>query len=98
MLHFVQQFPIGFCQYPLSLPRETVVTDSASKEIQTGVTGLRRGNEAAIMNSLIHTLFSASFLFAGIITLGVGVLLFCCVGCTRCPGKEEDDLFRHHSA
>ncbi len=51
-----------------------------------------------MMHSLIHTLFSASFLLAGVITLGVGVLLFCCVGCTRCPGKEQDDLFRHRSA
>ncbi len=49
------------------------------------------------MRTLIHMLSSESLLLAGIITLAVGVLLFCCVGCTRCPGKEEDDLFRHRS-
>lgn len=75
---------------------ETADAGIASKDIWTF--DFHGFQEVEMMHSLIHTLFSAGFLLAGVITLGVGVLLFCCVGCTRCPGKEQDDLFRHRSA
>ena len=105
----LQQFSNGFLLNFALRAQRTADTISASKKIRTGAAGPEPGDritrsavakevKAANMHSLIHTLFSASFLFAALITLGVGVLLFCCVGCTRCPGKEEDDLFRHRSA
>jgi hypothetical protein len=50
------------------------------------------------MQSLAHTLFSFGTVLAVIITVGVGILLFCCLSCSSCPCKEKDDIFRHKSA
>ncbi len=50
------------------------------------------------MNSLAHSLFSIGTLFAVLITVGVGVLLFCCISCSNCGCKEKDELFRRKSA
>jgi hypothetical protein len=27
----------------------------------------------------------------------VAVLLVCCLECTDCPGRDKDDIFRHHT-
>ncbi len=29
-----------------------------------------------------------------LVTIGVAVLLVCCLGCAKCPCCEKDDLFR----
>ena len=50
------------------------------------------------MHTLTHALFSIQTVFAVLITVGVAVLLFCCLGCSGCPCKEKDDIFRHRSA
>jgi len=50
------------------------------------------------MHSLAHSLFSIGTLLAVLITVGVGVLLFCCLSCSSCGCKEKDDLFRRKSA
>jgi len=50
------------------------------------------------MNSLAHSLFSIGTLLAVLITVGVAVLLICCLSCSSCPCKEKDDIFRRKSA
>ena len=50
------------------------------------------------MHSLTHSLFSFGTLLAVLITVGVGVLLFCCLTCSTCGCKEKDELFRRKSA
>jgi hypothetical protein len=30
------------------------------------------------------------------VTVGVGLLLVCCIECTKCSRREKDDLFHHH--
>jgi hypothetical protein len=35
-------------------------------------------------------------LLALVVTAGVAVLLVCCLGCAKCPGREKDDIFTHH--
>jgi hypothetical protein len=41
---------------------------------------------------------SIGTVLAVVITLGAGVLLYCCLSCSSCGCKEEDDLFRKKSA
>ena len=50
------------------------------------------------MHSLAHSLFSFGTLLAVLITVGVGVLIFCCLSCSNCGCKEKDELFRRKSA
>ena len=33
---------------------------------------------------------------AVLVTVGVAVLLVCCLECTKCGCREKDDLFRRH--
>jgi hypothetical protein len=33
---------------------------------------------------------------AVLVTVGVAVLLVCCLECTKCDRREKDDLFNHH--
>ena len=50
------------------------------------------------MHSLAHSLFSFGTVLAVLITVGVGILLFCCLTCSNCGCKEKDELFRRKSA
>jgi hypothetical protein len=50
------------------------------------------------MHLLAHSLFSVGTLLAVLITVGVAVLLFCCLSCSNCGCKEKDELFRRKSA
>ncbi len=45
-----------------------------------------------------HTLLSFGTLLAVLITVGVGVLVFCCLSCTNCSCKDKDEFFRRKSA
>ncbi len=45
------------------------------------------------MNTLLHWIVSSGSLLALVVTLGVAVLLVCCLGCAKCPNREKDDLF-----
>ncbi len=33
---------------------------------------------------------------AVLVTVGVAVLLICCLECTNCSSREKDDLFQRH--
>jgi len=49
------------------------------------------------MRSLLHWFLSNANLLAIIVTIGVAVLLVCCLECTKCPGCEKDDeMFKRH--
>jgi hypothetical protein len=31
------------------------------------------------------------------VTVGIALLLVCCVECTHCQKREDDDIFRHRN-
>jgi len=46
------------------------------------------------MQNMIHWFMTSGSLLAVLVTAGVAVLLVCCLGCSECPCREKDDLFR----
>jgi len=48
------------------------------------------------MHSLFHWFAVNTNAFAIIVTIGVAVLLVCCLECSNCPSRDKDDLFRRH--
>lgn len=48
------------------------------------------------MNTLIQWFATNADVIALLATIGVAVLLVCCVGCTNCSNRDKDDLFKHH--
>jgi hypothetical protein len=58
--------------------------------------GIESGRQK--MESFLHWISTNSTLLAILVTVGVAVLLVCCMGCSNCPAREKDDLFRRHDA
>ena len=48
------------------------------------------------MNSLVHWFGINASVLAVLVTLGVAVLVVCCLECSNCSCREKDDLFRRH--
>ena len=49
------------------------------------------------MFSLFHGMIVTSGdILAALVTVGVAILLICCLECTECPRRDKDDIFRHH--
>jgi len=48
------------------------------------------------MHHLIHWFATNAGILAILVTVGVAVLLVCCLGCSNCPSRDKDDLFRRH--
>jgi hypothetical protein len=48
------------------------------------------------MHHLIHWFSTSGTILAILVTAGVAVLLVCCLGCSNCPSREKDALFRRH--
>jgi hypothetical protein len=48
------------------------------------------------MHHLIHWFAMNGGLLAVLITVSVAVLLVCCLGCSNCPHRDKDQLFRRH--
>jgi len=48
------------------------------------------------LHDLIHWFTSSASILATIVTVGVAVLLFCCLGCSNCSHREKDDIFSRH--
>ncbi|HUD14617.1 MAG TPA: hypothetical protein VMQ56_13270 [Terracidiphilus sp.] len=48
------------------------------------------------MHHLIHWFTANGSILAVLVTVGVAVLLVCCLGCSNCPSRDKDDLFRRH--
>jgi hypothetical protein len=47
------------------------------------------------MHTLAHWLVSNGNALSVLVTVAVAVLLVSCLGCTNCPKRDDDDLFRH---
>ena len=45
------------------------------------------------MSSLMHWLEINASVLAVLVTVGVAVLLICCLECSNCSGSDKDDLF-----
>jgi hypothetical protein len=45
---------------------------------------------------LTHWFASNASVLAVIITVGVALLLGCCLVCSNCSCREKDEIFKHH--
>lgn len=50
----------------------------------------------SLMTGFVNWLEVNANILAVLVTVGVAVLLICCLECSNCAGKEKDDLFKHH--
>jgi hypothetical protein len=48
------------------------------------------------MNTVIHWFIANASVLAVLATVGVAVLLVCCLGCSNCPSRDKDDIFSRH--
>jgi hypothetical protein len=48
------------------------------------------------VQTLMHWIGINGNVLAVLVTAGVAVLLICCLECTKCSGRDKDDIFRHH--
>lgn len=48
------------------------------------------------MQNLAHWLVVNGSILAVLVTVGVAVLLVCCVECTHCPKRQKDEIFDRH--
>ncbi|MGA2673810.1 MAG: hypothetical protein ABSE99_11340 [Terracidiphilus sp.] len=48
------------------------------------------------MHSLLRWFVANASVLAVLVTVGVAVLLVCCLECLNCPCRDKDDLFRRH--
>jgi hypothetical protein len=48
------------------------------------------------MHGLIHWLIANKSVLAILVTVGVAVLLICCLECCNCSCREKDDVFHRH--
>jgi hypothetical protein len=48
------------------------------------------------MTSLFHWFEVNASVLAVLVTVGVAVLLICCLECSDCSKSDKDDLFRRH--
>jgi len=46
------------------------------------------------MHSVVHWLTTYANVLAILVTVGVAVLLVCCIECTNCSCREKDEFFR----
>jgi hypothetical protein len=46
------------------------------------------------MQTFGHWLTAHANVLAILVTIGVAFLLVCCLECTKCPGREKDELFK----
>ena len=49
-----------------------------------------------LMRVLAHLFALNANVLALLVTLGIGVLLVCCIECTKCPCRDKDDIFNRH--
>ena len=48
------------------------------------------------MQGFLNWITTNGTLLAILVTVGVAVLLVCCLGCSNCGPREKDDLFSRH--
>lgn len=49
-----------------------------------------------LMRVLAHLFALNANVLAVLVTLGIAVLLVCCIECTKCPCRDKDDIFKRH--
>ncbi|MGA8042232.1 MAG: hypothetical protein WCA37_05460 [Terracidiphilus sp.] len=49
-----------------------------------------------LMRVLAHLFALNANVLAFLVTLGIAVLLVCCLECTKCPCRDKDDIFNRH--
>ncbi|MGD0729900.1 MAG: hypothetical protein ABR956_01465 [Terracidiphilus sp.] len=49
------------------------------------------------MHSVGQWFVTHESLLAILVTAGVAVLLVCCLGCSNCPSRDKDELFRRRN-
>jgi len=49
------------------------------------------------MQHLMHWLVVNASVLSVLVTVGVAVLLVCCLGCSECPSRDKDDIFKRHN-
>ena len=49
-----------------------------------------------LMRELAHLIASNANALAILVTVGVAVLVVCCLECTKCPCREKDEIFKRH--
>ena len=49
-----------------------------------------------LMHFAVRWFAANADVLAILVTLGVAILLVCCLGCTKCSSRDKDDLFKHH--
>ena len=49
------------------------------------------------MHGLMNWIYAHGNMLAVMATIGVAVLVVCCLECVKCPKCEKDDLFRKRS-
>ena len=49
------------------------------------------------MGCLIHWFTVDGNAISVLVTMGIAVLLVCCLECTDCPSRAQDDIFRRHA-
>jgi hypothetical protein len=48
------------------------------------------------MKDIMHWFVDNGSFIAVLATVGVAVLLVCCLGCSSCPCRDKDEIFRRH--
>lgn len=48
------------------------------------------------MTHFVHWLQTNASILAILVTVGVALLLFCCMKCCDCSCRDKDDLFKRH--
>lgn len=48
------------------------------------------------LQGLAHWFLTNGIAIALLVTVGVAILLVCCLGCTNCSKRDKDELFRRH--
>ena len=49
------------------------------------------------MVSLIHWFANDGNAISVLVTIGIAVLLVCCLECSDCPSRDKDDIFSRHA-
>ena len=49
------------------------------------------------MDRLVHWFTVYENAVAVLVTVGVALLIVCCLECSECPSRDKDDLFNRHT-
>ena len=87
-VHNQTQLPVDHVQYTAT------ASDRTHEVLQGRGNLLEKGR--TYMTGFIHWLEVDANVLAVLVTVGVAVLLICCMECSDCSKREKDDLFDRH--